>query len=130
MQRKCKGYKKSGERCSSWALADSEFCIAHDPKRVIELAEYRKRGGAGRSNASRARKQIADLRNMPGVQTTLLQAIDDLKTGKLEPPVATAIATLARALVAVAGVTSAVTFEEQLAEMRRQMADLSEGRTA
>ncbi len=124
MQRLCSGVTRAGERCKSFALADSTFCITHDPARVTDIAEYRKRGGAGRSHVNRARKSIGDLRNLAGLQATLLQAIEDVKTGALEPPMATAIATLARALVAVAGVNAMVSFEAQIAAMAAQIHEL------
>lgn len=35
-KRRCKGTTKAGKRCRAYALADSQFCRAHDPLRPAE----------------------------------------------------------------------------------------------
>jgi hypothetical protein len=58
---------------------------------------------------------------MADVQARLLLVYQQVHIGEVDPSVGTAMATIARALVAVAGVAQ---FEDQLTEMRREIADL------
>jgi hypothetical protein len=82
------------------------------------------KGGKERSNGARAKRKLAgDLRDLAGVKAMLLAAMEQTKNGEMEPGILTALSTAARAVVAVAGVAD---FETQLAEMRRELADLSE----
>jgi hypothetical protein len=130
MEGQCSGITKGGARCRAFVMPGSTFCIAHDPNRVVELAEYRKRGGQNRSNSARARRSLGDLRDLGAVQVALLKALKGLEDGHVEPTVATAMATVGRALVAVASANAAVTFEAQLADMARQIAELRDRRPA
>lgn len=128
---RCSGRNKDGSPCSARPQADSRFCPWHDPERESDRAEWRRRGGEGKSNARRARKAIAgDLRDLGAVQATMLKALKGLEDGTVEPGVATAMATVARALVAVAHENAAVNFEQQLADLARQVADLSDRKGA
>jgi hypothetical protein len=54
-------------------------------------------------------------------------SIKGVLAGRVEPGVGNAIANLARAFVTVAGVAE---FEQQLAELRRDVADIAERRRA
>jgi hypothetical protein len=58
---------------------------------------------------------------MSDVQAQLLLALEDVRAGELDPSVATAMATLARAIVTVAGVAE---FEGRLDSMQREISDL------
>ena len=46
MRGRCRGTKKDGERCNSWALSGSEYCWFHDPELAEERKAARRRGGA------------------------------------------------------------------------------------
>ena len=127
---RCKGQNKDGTPCTAYKTTGRAFCPWHDPERAEEREGWRRKGGVSSSKRSRARKSIGDLRNLVVVQSTLLQTLEDLKNGTVEPAIATAMATVARALVAVAGVNSAVAFEEQLESMARQITELQERRGA
>jgi hypothetical protein len=125
---RCMGVNKDGSACKARAQRDSEYCLAHDPQRVTDLAEWRRKGGQASSNASRARKALAgDLRDMSGVKARLMVALVKVEAGELEAGPANAMANLARAIATVSGVAD---FEGQLADLRQQIADLAERRGA
>ncbi len=56
----------------------------------------------GRSNAQRAQKALGDGNDLTAVQARLVGALEKVEEGTLEPARATAMAALARAIVAVA----------------------------
>jgi hypothetical protein len=64
---------------------------------------------------------------MADVKARLVAALAKVEAGDLEPGAANAMANLARAIVAVAGVAD---FEAQLATMRQDLAELAESRSA
>jgi hypothetical protein len=98
----------------------SPFCVSHDPDRVTDLAEWRKRGGHGKSNKARARKALpADLLTMAEVASYLGLALRSVLAGRTEPNVGTAAANIARALVSVAG---AADLERRMDELERDLA--------
>lgn len=128
MLRQCTGTTKAGKRCSAVALPDSEFCISHDPTRVVELAAYREKGGQGRSHENRAKKSLkGTYQDMAALKGRLITALEKVEGGALEPGQANAMANLARAIVTVAGVAD---FEGQLTEMRKEIVSLQERRGA
>src|SRR5215207_11482989 len=97
---RCTGRNKDGSACKARAQRDSEFCLAHDPPRVTDLAEWRRQGGRASSNAARARRQLPE-----GVLTNheLLavvgKTITEVRDGTIAPGVANSVAALARAYV-------------------------------
>jgi hypothetical protein len=77
-------------------------------------------GGRAKSNANRARKALlGDISDLAGVQASLLRALRRVEDGEIEPNVANSMANLARAIVAL---SSAVTFEQRLAEVEAALA--------
>jgi hypothetical protein len=120
---RCQATNQQGDPCSAAHYRDG-WCRWHHP----DLGEARKawaaKGGRNGSHTARAKKKLAgDLRDLAGVKSLLLEAMDATRTGAMEPAVLSALATAARAVVAVAGVAD---FETQLAAMRRELADLTE----
>ena len=131
MLRQCSGITKAGKRCNSLALPGSDFCISHDPTRVTDLAEYRKRGGKGRSNDARARKALTGgFKDVATAQAVLLQVLTKLYKGDFDPGLANAMANVARAIDALAKTNATAAMEEQLAALARQVAELSRPRSA
>ena len=95
----CSAITKAGSRCPNRALLDRKWYFAHDPDLVDARKQGSYKGGKGKSKAARARKAIPeDLRD---VGDLLLQAINEVKTGDLEPTKATAMAPLTWAYVTV-----------------------------
>jgi hypothetical protein len=64
---------------------------------------------------------------MASVKARLMAALEKVESGDLEPGPANAMANLARAIATVSGVAD---FELQLADLRRDVAELAERRGA
>jgi hypothetical protein len=97
----------------------SGFCPAHDPDRLDANRAARARGGKGKSRLARVERLVpASLRHL---LATLLDAVEDTRQGALDPKVATAMASLAGAVVRV---YQSATTEQQLADLQRQLDDL------
>lgn len=127
MAEPCTARNKSGQPCSAQAWRDG-LCRWHHPALEPKRAEERRKGGQARSNAARARKALKhDVRDMADVKARLMAALAKVESGDLEPGPANAMANLARAVATVAGVAD---FELQLAELRRDVAELAERRGA
>ena len=123
----CQGTTQDGKPCGARPRPGSVWCPWHDPDLKEQHRAWSAKGGQQRSNGNRARKKLAgDLRDLVGVKAMLLESMQQTKDGTMEPGILTALSTAARAVVAVAGVAD---FEEQLGEMRREIADLAEHRS-
>ena len=126
MVERCLGHNRDGSPCSAAPQSANAYCLWHDPARAADRAEWRRRGGQGRSHLSRAGKRIPKTHR--DVQEALLRALAAVEAGELEPARATALATLARAFLAVA---EAGELEARLTELeRRAEAAAGTGRTA
>jgi hypothetical protein len=109
--RKCSASTVSGEQCNARATADG-FCPWHSPGRQEQLAESRRRGGAGKANRARARKQLESTAMSPSeLRGVIGLSITQVLAGKITPGMAQAVAALARASLAI---TEAVEIEERL----------------
>ncbi len=117
---RCTGTNRDGQPCSAQAWRDG-LCRWHHPDLADARAGWRAKGGERRSNASRARKALPkDLRD---VLDTLLAALAAVEAGTLTPGQATAMASLAGAIVRT----------HQVAELEPRLAVLEArqgGRTA
>lgn len=96
---KCLGIRLDGEPCTSGIVAASGYCFTHDPRRDEDRARARRRGGRASSKLNRARRLAPPA--LLEVYTTLEQALEDVHGGKLSPSRATAMASVARAMVTV-----------------------------
>src|SRR5687767_619883 len=98
---RCRASNQQGQPCAAAHWRDG-WCRWHHPDLGAERKAWSAKGGASRSNAERARRKLAgDLRDLAGVKAMLLEAMQATKDGTLEPGVLTALATAARAVVAV-----------------------------
>lgn len=123
----CSAQNKAGAPCSAQAWKDG-LCRWHHPELEAQRVEERRRGGQARSNEARARKKLTgDVRDMTDVKARLMVALEKVEAGHLEAGPANAMANLARAIATVAGVAD---FEGQLADLRREVADLADRRGA
>lgn len=113
----CSATTREGRPCSAPVLPGGQFCIFHDPTRRERVAQGRRAGGAGKSNAARAAKRIpADIQD---VLTDLYETLAELRAGTIPKGRATEIASVARAIVAayeVGAVESRVERIESLLE--------------
>jgi hypothetical protein len=98
------------------AIAGSDFCFAHDPEKAIEREAARLRGGQNRSNVRRLRGLMPP--RLVGVFDTLETALEQVHAGDLEPKQAQAMASLARAMVAV---LSAGEMEERMRQIEARL---------
>lgn len=104
VSRQCTATTKQGPRCRAEALPGEALCFTHSPTVRAQREESRRRGGQAKSNARRAAKfwaaagrEIAD-EDLPAI---LKATILDVRAGRIEPGVATSIATLAKTAVAI-----------------------------
>ncbi len=99
MQERCRALNAAGKPCAAQARPDlGGFCPWHAPELEAERVAWRKQGGHARSNANRARKAM---KRAADVTPVLWTALNDLAAGTLEPARGQAMASVARALVAV-----------------------------
>lgn len=117
----CTAIGKDGTQCTAAASPGKAVCKWHDPEWQAAQAESRRRGGLNRANRRRARKLLDSSDGMIDVQARLLMALIQVQDGEMEPAVGTAMATIARAIVMVAGVAD---FEERLDDLARQIAEV------
>jgi hypothetical protein len=116
MDSQCKATNAQGKPCSAQARPTG-YCQWHDPALVAERAEWRRQGGAARSNKARAKKALPDtVLTPPELQGVLSKAIRDVLAGQLEPGPANAAAALSRALVTLREATE---LEERLSVLER-----------
>lgn len=95
---RCKSGTRNGEPCRGFAMADG-YCFSHSPALEAKRLEARAKGGKNSSRAARLRGLIPP-RLVP-VYDKLETALEEVHTGNLESKQATAMAALARAMVAV-----------------------------
>ena len=127
MVARCKATTTAGDPCSAQPVRESGWCYWHDPAREGERRANRRKGGEARSNRARLRKHYAgEVLTLREVQGLLSKLLKDVTEGRTEPGVASAGASVARAIAAVAQVGD---MEERLTELERA-AGIGEGRSA
>ena len=114
MVERCSAQTRDGNPCSARPLPGSDRCPWHDERLAGRRREWSRRGGVGRSNASRARRSLPAALTSEELLATLSQAITKVERGELEAGPANAIASLARAMNAIRETT----------EIERRLADL------
>ena len=120
MSERCKATNAEGKPCSAAVYKDG-YCRWHSPDPELQEAVKvsRAKGGQNRANVARARKRFkGNIQDFAHLQGVLLTAIDDVRAGKLEPGHATAMATLAKAIMSLSPVAN---FDSQLAEMQSEI---------
>ena len=98
MAAKCSAIARSGNRCSSSVLSGSAFCFVHDPSAAERRRAASVKGGRARSNAARARKQIPEAMSAQDLAGWLSVLFTGVLSGRIEPKIGTACATIARTL--------------------------------
>jgi len=127
MADRCIGTNKSGKACSAKPLPGSDRCPWHDDAWAERRQAWSRRGGKGKSNAARARKTLpAEPMTDAEVHAWLGVVFKRVIVGTMEPGVATAAGSVARAMVAVAESGKAEALERRLDELER----LARGRSA
>ncbi len=101
-QERCKATTQAGDPCRSFAISADGYCVSHDPAYRSRKHEGSRRGGEAKANAKRAARLWAATGNaidQDDLPAMLRAAILDVRVGKIEPSVASAIATLAKTSV-------------------------------
>ena len=111
---RCQALKSDGRPCTAIATV-GVYCIGHSE---YASEETRRKGGSATSIASRAAR-LLPARLRP-VADRLELALQQVHEGQLDPRVAVAMASLARALVAV---FSAGELEERLKQLEQRLTD-------
>ena len=116
---KCQSIARNGKPCSATPRPGRPYCAWHDPEAAEQRREWSRRGGAARSNRERARKQIPDALTTEELAGWLSVAFRKVLTGGMEPGVATAAATVAKAILTVNEAGALERFEERLSQLER-----------
>ena len=121
-RKRCKSKTRDGEPCRGFALEDG-YCFSHSPALEKKRLEARAEGGKNSSRAARLKKLVPP-RLIP-VFDRLETALEEVHSGELESKQAQAMASLARAMVAV--LTSGE-LEERLREVESRIGGNDNGR--
>jgi hypothetical protein len=125
MVARCKAQTTNGAPCSAQPVRDDGYCYWHSPSTASERAEARRRGGRAKSNQSRAKRQMESAAMTPNeIQGFVAVALRGVMTGSITPGIANAVASLARAAVAVREATE---LEARLSELE-SLAGVGAGR--
>jgi len=95
---RCKSKTRNEESCQGFAMDDG-YCFSHSPALEKKRLEARAKGGKNSARAARLRALVPP-RLMP-VYDRLEKTLEEVHGGKLESKQAQAMASLARAMVAV-----------------------------
>ncbi len=118
--KQCAAMRRDGQPCTAPVPPDRAYCFAHDPDRATERQAAREKGGRGHGTAARAGKLVPAL--LRPVLDTLLDAVEGVKAGTTSPQQASALSSLAGAIVKV---YQAGTLEERLTAL--EAAQTAEG---
>jgi len=98
---RCTATTKTGAACSASHYRDG-WCRWHHPDLEAERQAARVAGGKAKSTTARAKKRVLrEARDLRDVDAQLCIALDDVLAGRIEANVATAAASLARAIATV-----------------------------
>src|SRR6188472_2003774 len=98
---RCRGTRQDGTPCQAppHTIGANGYCWAHDPTRREERHAARVKGGQGKATAARAAKLVPVV--LRPVLDGLLEVFEEVKGGDRDPRTATALATIAGAIVRV-----------------------------
>ena len=94
----CSATRSDGQPCQAVATR-SGMCMAHDPALAEKRQEARRRGGQASARTARLGKLVPP--RLMAVYDTLELALTQVYRGEIDPRVATAMASLAGAMVRV-----------------------------
>jgi hypothetical protein len=118
MADRCIGTTKSGKACSAKPLPGSDRCPWHDPAWDDRRKAWSVRGGKGKANKARAKKALSvESMSDAEVLAWLGVVFKRVVAGAMQPGVATAAASVAKAMVAV---RQASELEVRLAELEQR----------
>lgn len=92
MAQLCEFIKEDGEQCGAYAVANSDYCVSHDPTMREVKLEAVKKGGASESyKTMNIALSPLTINNSSDVVKATIQTINELRTGTLPPKVANTI---------------------------------------
>ncbi len=95
--KRCAGTRKDGTPCTAAVMGNGDFCYAHDDSRATERDRARRKGGTNSATRHRLDRLVpATLRPMIAA---LLDALDEVHRGDLDPRQASAMAALSGAII-------------------------------
>jgi len=121
---RCQSLAASGKPCSA-NVVDGAHCAWHSvsPEWAAKRRQWSVTGGKNRSNAARAKKALPDTpMSTAELHSWLGLMFKRVLTGKAEPNVGTACASIAKAM---AELNKAIVTDDVLAELSREVAELS-----
>ena len=121
---RCAAITRGGKPCPAAPLPGRAHCWTHDPGSAEGRREAGRKGGRARSTAARARAAIPDGMSGEELAGWLSDLFRGVVSGRVEPRVGTAAATIARALLEVKATTE---IERRLAELEER-AGIASGR--
>ena len=98
-RKRCKSTKKDGTPCQGLAVNSGDYCFSHEPELLAKRNEARARGGQNSAKIVRLRGLVPP--RLLEVYATLEVALAEVHSGSLNPAQAGAMASIARAMVAV-----------------------------
>jgi len=116
----CVATKRNGDPCRGIPLAGKPHCFAHDDDLAGQRKQWAKDAGHAKSNAIRLKKRLgtgASTLTLPEVDALLCLALKGVLAGEIEPGMATAAATVAKAITTI---RTASEMDERLAALERQ----------
>lgn len=89
---RCVYIKEDGEQCRGFAIKDSEYCLSHDPDMQEARLDRARRGGASESYEKlELNLPPLDIKDSEDIVQSILQIINEVRTGQIPPRVATTI---------------------------------------
>jgi hypothetical protein len=73
-------YIKDGKKCQAYAINNSQYCFAHDPKSVKKRAQARKKGGQNRRVIKRSQYEYQSIKSVKEINQILESAINDARS--------------------------------------------------
>lgn len=92
----CQGTRDTGEPCRAWVLPGSRFCLWHDPAQEGKRQQAREKGGRNKATPTRLGKLMPEA--LRPVLQKLMDGLDEVHDGTLDPRQASAMASLAGAI--------------------------------
>ena len=127
---KCSAIARSGSRCRSAVLPGRAHCFLHDPGSAEARREGARKGGKARSTAARAKRQVPEAMTADELAGYLSLLFKSVLTGKTEPKVGTAAATIAKVLHDVKTSIDLADLAAQVDELRALVDRGGRGRAA
>ncbi len=99
-RKRCLATRRDGQPCQAPAVTPAGFCFTHDPGLATQRDAARRRGGQNSAKIVRLRGLVP--RRLTEVYDVLENVLGEVRRGTLNPQQASAMASVARAMVAAA----------------------------